>query len=581
MGDYTLPADDWRLITKWCMVAVQAKADGDSHVVLKINPAFLADKSFLDWYKWCIDTTMGLQVREIGGQFGGQGEQPQQGGQAQLMTTTANVMRSMGNQMVAGLQQAMTASAMQGGGSGGDGALSSGLGGFVKKYSRSHIAQLKGFCCSEDITCIPPIWYIFSTTKDVDTYRSEIERQMEKWGRGKGVEIDLRVYFEDESLKAIAQLQFNPSGGGAGVALAQSADKGLSILLCRPRTLGEIERVRDDKQAMAAASSTVTVEQAKKLKSGVVCKPPSGTYLELKLLIGTFCRLLYMLFGSGCDYYHELRKIHTALCARDVAAIQNAFTVDKCRQIVWAILDDGRAFFCQKLLEADFSDPEGFAFLASLLSAIYGKVRYAQVIERPFYPQSWMVGVDGGADTGGYKGMGNSNGGTSGNGRGGGGGGIANNNSRPGGSGGGGSQKGGGGSPGTAIGWGGQWSDNRHPAIKVMMKEYEATTGLGLRINLGQVLDMSKREIRDLPIIPACVANGRPFLCWAHILGRCHFGDTCRFAQGHLARRAIPDQFAKELVGLLEGGIEAMVTGHQMDRCGGGSPVKKQRAGDK
>ncbi len=172
------------------------------------------------------------------------------------------------------------------------------------------------------------------------------------------------------------------------MALAQSADKGVSILLYRPRLLAEIERVRDDEQAMATAISTVTVEQAKKLKSGVVCKPPSGTYLELKLLIGTFCGLLYTLFGSSCDYYHELRKIHSALCARDVAAIRNAFTVDKCRRIVWAIIDDGRAFFRQKLSEADFSDPDGFAFPASLLSSIYGEVRYAQVIKRPFYPRS-------------------------------------------------------------------------------------------------------------------------------------------------------------------------------------------------
>ena len=284
------------------------------------------------------------------------------------------------------------------------------MGGFGKKYSRSHIAQLKGFCRSEDVHRIPAIWYTFSTMKDLDTYRNKIERQMERWGKEKGVEIDLGVYLEDKSLKAIAQLQFNPSGGGAGVALAQSADKGLSILLCRPRSLVEIERVRDDEQAMATARSTVTVEQAKKLKSGVACKPPNGTYLEMKLLIGTFCGLLHALFGSGCDYYHELRKIHTALCA-----------VDKCRRIVWAIIDDGRAFFRQKMSEADFSDPDGFTFPTSLLSAIYSDVRYAQVIERPFYPRAWMVVAEGGGDNGGGKRSGNNGGGTGGGGGGGGG----------------------------------------------------------------------------------------------------------------------------------------------------------------
>ena len=113
-----------------------------------------------------------------------------------------------------------------------------------------------------------------------------------------------------------------------------------------------------------------------------------------------------------------------------------------------------------------------------------------------------------------------------------------------------------------------------------MMKEYEATTGLGLRINLGAVLNAAKREIRDLPVIPEYVANGRPYICWAHILGRCHFGDGCTFAKGHPPRRAIPDQFATEVVQLLSGGINTLVDERRNDTRGGGSPIKKQRSGD-
>ena len=150
------------------------------------------------------------------------------------------------------------------------------------------------------------------------------------------MEINLGTYLEDESLKAFAQLQFNPSGSGAGVALAQSADKGLSILLCNPRTLAEVEQLRDNQQAAAAAASILNLDQAKKIKPGTMCCPPNGTYLELKLLIGTFCGLLWTLFGLGCDYYHELKKLHKALCARDVSAIREAFT---------AIIDNGRSFF--------------------------------------------------------------------------------------------------------------------------------------------------------------------------------------------------------------------------------------------
>ena len=129
-------------------------------------------------------------------------------------------------------------------------------------------------------------------------------------------------------------------------------------------------------------------------------------------------------------------------------------------------------------------------------------------------------------------------------------------------------------SPGTG---GGVWTDERHPAIKRMMHDYETTSGLGLRINLGQLLDAAKKEIRDLPVIPAYVDNGRPFVCWAHILGRCHFGSQCTFFRGHPPRHAIPDNFANDVVELLGGGVTAMVAARQARGGGGGSPPKQHK----
>jgi hypothetical protein len=32
--------------------------------------------------------------------------------------------------------------------------------------------------------------------------------------------------------------------------------------------------------------------------------------MQLKLNIGTYCALLWSLFGEECDYYKELLKIH-------------------------------------------------------------------------------------------------------------------------------------------------------------------------------------------------------------------------------------------------------------------------------
>ena len=91
------------------------------------------------------------------------------------------------------------------------------------------------------------------------------------------------------------------------------------------------------------------------------------------------------------------------------------------------------------------------------------------------------------------------------------------------------------------------------------MRKYEETVGLGLCINLGRVLDAAKWNITDLPVIPVYVENGQPYVCWAHILGRCHFGEQCTFSQGNLPCLALPDAFAEEVVNVLGSGIAALV----------------------
>ena len=98
--------------------------------------------------------------------------------------------------------------------------------------------------------------------------------------------------------------------------------------------------------------------------------------------------------------YHKLKKSHKALSTWDVLAIREAFTVDKCRCIIWTIIDIGWAFFCQKMSVQDFSNPEGFTFPTSLLSSIKQEVWYTLVVVWPFYPQSWEIGHEPDKDSG-------------------------------------------------------------------------------------------------------------------------------------------------------------------------------------
>ena len=104
-----------------------------------------------------------------------------------------------------------------------------------------------------------------------------------------------------------------------------------------------------------------------------------------------------------------------------------------------------------------------------------------------------------------------------------------------------------------------------------MMNDYVAAKGL--RIRLTDILDAANKRITDLPTLPEYMANGRPFVCWAHILGRCTFSN-CQFKNGHVPRSAIPDSFADQVTAMLTPGVNACVA---RGREQNGSPAKRQR----
>ena len=106
-----------------------------------------------------------------------------------------------------------------------------------------------------------------------------------------------------------------------------------------------------------------------------------------------------------------------------------------------------------------------------------------------------------------------------------------------------------------------------------MMAAYlEWTNGC---VHLVELLQAAGKRQTDLPTLPQYVHhNGKPFLCWSSVLGRCTFCD-CRFLQhgGHLLAKDITDEFADKVVDTLNKGVISL--------CGGvtsaGSPPKKPK----
>ncbi len=80
---------------------------------------------------------------------------------------------------------------------------------------------------------------------------------MKQWVYDRRIQIDQSIYLEQETIKAIVELRFNP---GEGVAHLASASKGLTILACRARTTAETKKVCEQEHALSATENTRQLE---------------------------------------------------------------------------------------------------------------------------------------------------------------------------------------------------------------------------------------------------------------------------------------------------------------------------------
>jgi hypothetical protein len=105
-----------------------------------------------------------------------------------------------------------------------------------KGYTKDDIAAIMGFAGVYNGHSLPDIWELFNATKgkNIVAYRCHLYTQMKHYAFDRCIQIDTSVYLEQETIKAIVKLRFNP---GEGVAHLASASKGVSILVCPARTM--------------------------------------------------------------------------------------------------------------------------------------------------------------------------------------------------------------------------------------------------------------------------------------------------------------------------------------------------------
>jgi hypothetical protein len=256
------------------------------------------------------------------------------------------------------------------------------------RYTDNDIAAIMGFSHVTRGDLVQPIWTTLNNAKQKnhDTFRGQILTRMMEWGIDCQIPIDTGVFLDSNVVKAIVDLKFNP---GEGVAHLNSAAKGLSILSCRARTTGEIERIKEREEALTATEKTRHLDEFVRLQKDQR-RAPADNFLELKNNIATFMGLVWVLFGSNCDYYKGLRHIYDIMDLREVMAIKAHFTAEHCRRITWAIIDDGRSYFDNVKTTLDFGNGASVVFPQSFLVDIIRNVRYGILVERGNFPQEWL-----------------------------------------------------------------------------------------------------------------------------------------------------------------------------------------------
>ena len=388
---------------------------------------------------------------------------------------------------------------------------------------------------------VQPIWTTLNNVKqkNLDIFRRQLLARMMDWSYQRRIPINRGVFLDVDLVKAIVELKFNP---GEGVAHLNSAAKGLSILACRGCTSGEIKRQKESEEALMATEKTLQLDELLRLQKDQR-RALADTFLELKNNIATFLGLIWVLFGSDCDYYKGLWNVYATMDLRDVMAIKSHVTAEQCRRITWAIIDDGRSYFDNVKTTLDFSSGAGVVFPQSYLVDVIKNVRYGIPVERANFPSEWLsqkktIPHDQGQSSSRTQGAGNQ--GTRGTerqmqrspGRG---------YEQPYGGGQYGGQPYGGqqgyqgqGAQGGGYGmgyyrpntyqprdpWHTNWTDERHPKIKTMMSSYlDRTNG---RVHLAGILGAAGKKQTDLPTLPSTSTQMDALSC----AGRACSGDA-------------------------------------------------------
>jgi hypothetical protein len=304
-------------------------------------------------------------------------------------------------------------------------------------------------------------------------------------------------FLPEEVVKDIMKVRPNPFGT---VGTAETSDHGVSNLVLLPRRNEEIEKMMLQEKAAEDSKATRTLRDAEKLAKNDTRAPPRN-YYTLKLNVGSTVVFLGVVYGQKSSLYLKMKMLWNILNSREVYGLHDAYTPLKCRQYVWAVYDDMRSFFAQRMQPSDFQKHIP-TYPTSLLDSIFEQAQFALEVNRVNFPVAWLEKKPEPTNryTGTYESQGSG--------------------------------------PMSFL--------SPYAAVQGNDQEmYCSPTGENFehmhhkkfqgRSMIHEIMTQAKIGWHDMPKLQATInkETGKDELCWNWLLGTCRFGSKCNFVRSH------------------------------------------------
>jgi hypothetical protein len=279
----------------------------------------------------------------------------------------------------------MHQSSTTGGGGGGGIAGTTPTAKSQKKLDEWDVVTIKGLSHLTDTNKVQSFWKTTQGVTNKKVIRQELDKGMELWSKVTGAEIEQGRYFPEDIISCIQKVDFVP---GEPVPTFATADKGLGPLPCRPWTSDAMEADQKKERAAEATAATRTYNEVLQLEARAPMNPPANL-LELRLMIATFCALLWTLFGDKCDLYIRCFEIYRKLKEKYIALQSAYLTPLRCREITWAIIVDSRRYLSERMHPSDLMVASP-AFPRSFLGTVLVNIQEMNEVKRGHMPISWQ-----------------------------------------------------------------------------------------------------------------------------------------------------------------------------------------------